>query len=136
MSILLLVLTLAACCLIARADVRIPHVVADVMVLQRNQTIPVWGWANPGERITVQFRTQKKTTVTGKDGSPATVASYSATAYFFARELYRRLHIPVGIINTSWGGSMVETWISRKSFEGSSEFASMMNGKDPCIGLF
>ena len=41
--------------------------------------------------------------------SPATAANYTAVGYFFAREIQKRLHVPVGLINSSWGGTMVET---------------------------
>lgn len=51
---------------------------------------------------------------------------FSATAYFFARTLYRQLHVPIGLINSSWSGTMVETWISRGAFEQSEEFRSMI----------
>jgi len=66
--------------------------------------------------------------------SPATAGDFSSVAYFFARSLYRQLHVPVGLINTSWGGTHVETWTSRGAFEGSEEFRSMIgtlpDGKD------
>jgi sialate O-acetylesterase len=39
-----------------------------------------------------------------------------------------QLKVPVGIINSSWGGSMVETWISRDAFESSADFAEMIEG--------
>jgi len=45
-------------------------------------------------------------------GSPATVPEFSAVAYFFARDLYRRLQVPIGILNVSWRGSPVEAWMS------------------------
>ncbi len=48
---------------------------------------------------------------------PNTVANTSATAYFFADALQEALDIPVGIIVSSWGGSSIETWISREVFE-------------------
>lgn len=48
--------------------------------------------------------------------SPVTVPDFSAVAYFFARKLYKELDIPVGIINSSWGGSEIETWISPDEF--------------------
>lgn len=45
--------------------------------------------------------------------SPETVANFSAVAYFFGRELNSKTGVPVGLINTSWGGTPVESWISR-----------------------
>jgi sialate O-acetylesterase len=48
--------------------------------------------------------------------SPVTVGDFTAVGYFFARELYAKLKVPIGLINTSWGGTMVETWISGPTF--------------------
>ncbi len=45
--------------------------------------------------------------------SPETVPEFSAVAYFFGRELQKSEGIPIGLINTSWGGTRVEAWISR-----------------------
>lgn len=45
--------------------------------------------------------------------SPETVGDFTAVGYFFARSLYQKLNVPVGLINTSWGGSQVEGWISK-----------------------
>lgn len=48
--------------------------------------------------------------------SSSTVFDFSAVAYFFARKLNTELGIPVGIINSSWGGTDIETWISDEAF--------------------
>jgi sialate O-acetylesterase len=190
------------------------------MVLQRNRAIPIWGWADANEKITVQFNHQTKTVTADKNGnwsvqlskesaggpfqltvkgnntvslsnvlvgevwvcsgqsnmempiegwgkinnyeqeiaaanypeirhikipntvagtpqkdipqgewricSPQTAGEFTAAGYFFARELYSQLKVPIGLINTSWGGTMVETWTSREAFEGSDEFKSMI----------
>ena len=48
---------------------------------------------------------------------PQSVAGFSSTAWFFAKELYRKLGVPVGIIHSSWGGSAIEPWMSRESLE-------------------
>lgn len=55
--------------------------------------------------------------------SPATVANFSATAYFFGREIAEKQRVPVGLIHTSWGGTNVESWISGKVLEEMPDFA-------------
>jgi len=42
--------------------------------------------------------------------SPATIAHFSAVGYFFGRELHGKLNAPMGLINTSWGGTVAEAW--------------------------
>jgi sialate O-acetylesterase len=44
--------------------------------------------------------------------SPETAKNFSATAYFFGREIHEKLGIPVGLINSSWAGSPAESWTS------------------------
>ena len=43
---------------------------------------------------------------------PENVSEFSATAYFFGLMLNKSLHVPIGLINTSWGGTRIEPWIS------------------------
>ncbi len=50
------------------SDVRLPAVFGDHMVLQREAPVPVWGWADAGEAVTVSVGGQKKTTTSGADG--------------------------------------------------------------------
>ena len=61
----LLVLSVASA---ARADVRLPHIFSDHMVLQRDIKIPVWGWDNAGQKVAVALGENKAEAVTGKDG--------------------------------------------------------------------
>ncbi len=49
--------------------------------------------------------------------SPATVGDFTAVGYFFARDLWNELKVPIGIINSSWGGTDIETWTSAESYE-------------------
>ena len=49
--------------------------------------------------------------------TPATVASWSACAYYFAESLNRILDVPVGIIHSSWGGSLLEEWMPDESIK-------------------
>lgn len=193
------------------AKIKLPNIFSDNMVLQRDATLTVWGWADKNKSIHVIFENQKHSTKSDKTGywsvklspmtyggpyqlriegdgdiiefnnilvgevwlcsgqsnmempvngwgqvynfekeiedaahypsirafnvkkaismtpqtnldgqwevcSPETVSQFSAVAYFFARKLYKELGIPVGIINSSWGGTDIEPWISQKSF--------------------
>ena len=54
--------------------------------------------------------------------SPSTIAPFSAVGYFFGRQLHKTLKIPIGLINTTWGGTDIESWISRQSLDTSKEF--------------
>ncbi|MBC9914191.1 sialate O-acetylesterase [Chitinophaga varians] len=212
---------LAACLLIAEsisANVTLPAFFGSGMVLQRDQPVYIWGWADKGEKVTVQFKSQKQSVKTGSDGkwmvklkpeqaggpfvltvngknnitcdnvmmgdvwicsgqsnmewhvkdasrgaeeiqaanypqvreftvkravakepldnvaaaswlpaTPENVGSFSAVSYFFGRELYKDLQVPIGLIHTSWGGTQVEAWISKKGFLGSETFKDMMS---------
>jgi sialate O-acetylesterase len=78
-----------------------------------------------------QFKVAKQpsfTPLTTVDGSwapalPATAGQFSGVAYFFGAELHRKLNIPVGIINSSWGGTAVEPWISPDAYKASAELS-------------
>jgi sialate O-acetylesterase len=196
---LILAGTLFAACV--RANVSLPDVISDGMVLQQNQKIPIWGTADPGEAVTVRFAAQSKSTTASSDGewlikldplkanatpatitisgrntielknvlvgevwlvagqsnmqrllsetangdtaiaaadhprirlfnvnrqvafkhappplarwqacSPQTVKEFSAAGYYFGVELENALQVPIGLINTSYGGSQAEAW--------------------------
>ncbi len=198
---LLMVFALAALGAPAFADVKLPAVLGSHMVLQRDQPLPVWGWAEKGEEVTVTFAGQTKTatadeqgnwkvtleavkanataqtlTVKGKNtveltdilvgdvwiGSgqsnmewplaaatkgkeavaaakqpnirllnvpkvqtkepakdvkaawqvcaPETAGGFSAVLYFFGVKLQKELDVPIGLINSSWGGSPIQPW--------------------------
>ena len=50
------------------AKVSLPSIVSDGMVLQRQQELKVWGWAEPGEKVSIKFLKNKYSTITGADG--------------------------------------------------------------------
>ncbi|MED5472090.1 MAG: sialate O-acetylesterase, partial [Verrucomicrobiota bacterium] len=50
------------------ADIKLPNVIGSGMVLQRDMAVPVWGWAEVGEEVTVSFAGQTKKTTAGDDG--------------------------------------------------------------------
>jgi sialate O-acetylesterase len=198
---------------LVRADVKLPEIFSDHMVLQRDAVVPVWGWAEPGEKVTVSIAGQTRKTTTDASGkwsvkldklsasealtlvatgkntntvndvlvgevwlgsgqsnmqmwmksvrdleqekaaakfpqlrmftvarheavtpqtdcegkwvlcSPETVETFSATAYFFGRELHQKLGVPVGLIAASVGATPIETWTSLDKQEGKKELA-------------
>ncbi len=198
------------------AKVKLPALISDGMVLQREQPLKVWGTADAGENITVKFMKKTYNTTANVDGKwditlpplkaggpylmeindiklhdiligdvwlcsgqsnmelpvgrvtdmfaqeiaaysnekirhiiipkvynfhtpqegiPATnwkkltqesVMEFSALAYFFAKEMYEKTGAPIGLINSSWGGTPVEAWISE---EGLKEFPLYINAK-------
>ena len=202
--------TVFLCTLPAAAELKLPAIFSDHMVLQRDIPVPVWGWSNPGDTVTVTFAGQSKTAKAVKDGtwritldalktstkaqtlavqskmgkgeleitdvlvgevwlcsgqsnmamsvsravnakaetaasklplirhikvagaggkgkkapkgagkdikgawavcSPQTAGGFSATAFFFGREIHKELKVPVGLINSSVGGTPIEYW--------------------------
>jgi sialate O-acetylesterase len=204
----LIVLLLCAVTQTLSAEIRLPQMLSDHAVLQRESPIHIWGWAQPGETVTAHFHAQTvSTTTTGLgewslwlmpehaggpyvltiDGSskltvndllvgdvwfasgqsnmemplkgfpgsaviknaqdeiahanlpqvrllhvankssdipldditgtwtqctPETEAEFSAVAYFFGREIQQREDVPVGLIDATWGGTPVDSWIS------------------------
>lgn len=202
---------------IARADVRLPALFSDHLVLQRGKPVPVWGWADAGEAVNVAIAGQKAETMAGSDGkwrvtlqpldtaeglelrvtgknaltisdvlvgevwlgsgqsnmamtvsrcnnvaaeqeaaklphirmftvtagsaitpqeeckgqwvvcSPETVGSFSATAYFFGRELHRELKVPVGLINSSVGGTAIESWTDLEVLQKDAELKPILD---------
>lgn len=213
----LIVFILLIFSVIANAEVRMPLLFSDGMVLQRNKQIPIWGFADANESIEVHFNKQIKKTTADKNGkwtinlnaekaggpfeliivgknkitiknvlvgevwicsgqsnmefqvfktmnaekeiadanypmirhfgvaqdlsgtpkddlkqgkwevaNKENVGNFTAVGYYFARKLYSELKIPIGIINTSWGGTNVETWTSREAFLNSPDFKAMI----------
>ncbi len=202
---------------LSSAQVTLPPFFNCNMILQQGIPIPVWGWASPGEKVSVTFNEKTVTTKTGKDGkwrvtlqpmnyggpykmvvkgknlrtieniligevwvcsgqsnmgfnlssannaeaeiaasnypeirlftvkrgiaqtpqdnleegewwecSPISTPKFSAVAYFFGRSLYQKLKVPIGLINTSWGGTVAETWTSQDAIAKNPDFAPML----------
>ncbi len=51
-----------------------------------------------------------------------TVGDFTAAGYFFAKKLAKELHVTIGLINSSWGGTQVEDWISKDAMLKTPEF--------------
>jgi sialate O-acetylesterase len=57
-----------------------------------------------------------------KVSTPQNVGQFSAAGYFFARKLHQELGVPIGIVNATWGGTNIETWISAQALKTQSDF--------------
>ncbi len=57
-----------SCAALAHADVRLPALISDHMMLQRQMPVRIWGWADPGETVRVTFQGQKLETTSGANG--------------------------------------------------------------------
>ncbi len=66
--------------------------------------------------------------------SPATVADFSAVAYYFAVSIQKQTGYPVGIINATWGGTPAESWAKRSVLEADTGFRHYTRAVRP--GLF
>ena len=58
--------------------------------------------------------------------TPETAARFSAIAYFFAREIREREGVPVGVIDSTWGGTPIESWISGEGMTRDAHYADVM----------
>lgn len=59
--------------------------------------------------------------------TPEYVAGFSSVAYFFAREIYKKTKVPIGLIHTSWGGTIAEAWTSGPALKKMPDFAEAVN---------
>ncbi|MBI5092296.1 MAG: sialate O-acetylesterase [Candidatus Hydrogenedentes bacterium] len=63
--------------------------------------------------------------------SPKPVSQFSAAGYFFGRELQKALHgVPVGLIDSTWGGTPIEVWMSDKALRSNRAFAGAVGTRD------
>lgn len=99
---------------------------------QSNMEFPLKGWpgapmqdsaeevahaTQPGIRLLVIHQKVSEFPLQDINGSwtlctPETAANFSAAAYLFGRDLANREHVPIGLIDSTWGGTVVEAWIS------------------------
>ena len=63
-----------------------------------------------------------------KECSPETIPEFSAVAYLFGRRLHKELDVPIGLIETAWGGTVVEAWSSAKSLQNINEYVEVIEG--------
>lgn len=96
-------------------------------VIHSNEVIANVDECVPIRMFTVE-RTTSKTLSNDCKGSwqlhtSENVANFSATAYFFGNQLYQSLHVPIGLVHSSWGGSKIEAWMSPESLKAHPEIS-------------
>lgn len=92
---------------IARADIKLPSVIADNMVLQQKSKVTLWGWASPGEKLSVEYGWSKSAvnTTAGKDGKWAVAIptpAASKTAYSLTFKGKNTIEIKNILIGEVW----------------------------------
>ncbi|HIB38537.1 sialate O-acetylesterase [Mesonia sp.] len=65
-----------------------------------------------------------------KNTTSENVGEFSATAYFFGKNLYEKLNVPIGLIHSSWGGTVAEAWTSEESLRELKDFNSELDRID------
>lgn len=68
--------------------------------------------------------------------SPKTVGGFSAAGYFFGRRLHKELNVPVGLINSSWGGTPIQAWTSQSTQKAVAELAPMVANYEKAVAAF
>ena len=63
--------------------------------------------------------------------SPENAGNFSAVAYYFGRTLHKKLDVPIGLIGTSWGGTVIEAWTSRDAVKYSTAFEGLYRTSHP-----
>ena len=124
-GVVLLVLHLVAQNL--RADVKLPGLFSDNLVLQQEMRVPIWGWADDGEKVTVEFRGKKASTI-AKDGKWAVrIDNFKAggpdTLTISGKNTLVLKNVLVGEVWVCSGQSNME-WPLEKSFEPEGDIAA------------
>jgi sialate O-acetylesterase len=130
------VLTLFLAAVSTRADVKLPALFTDNMVLQRDKPIAVWGWADNGEKVTVTFL-GKQESIEAKDGKWKVLlpAAKAGGPHKLTVHGKNEITIPNVLVGEVWicsGQSNME-WPLNRSYQSSNEIA---NASNPRIHLF
>jgi hypothetical protein len=98
------------------AEVRLPHLISDDMVLQRDLPIPIWGWASPGESVSVTLDGRTASATTGTDGQwsvrlPKMSAGGPYDVIVKGTNTIKLTNVLIGEVWVCAGQSNMENWI-------------------------
>ncbi len=68
--------------------------------------------------------------------SPQTIGAFPAVGYYFARKVHKELGVPVGMIESVWGGTGQEAWLSREGFQADPLFKPLLQKTDDWLAKF
>ncbi len=137
-KITLVTLSLFWACLSSHADVKLPSVIGSNMVLQRDMPVPIWGWADKGEKVTVSFGGETKSVVADGKGkwmvklSPLKAKEAPSKMTIEGNNKITLDNILVGEVWICSGQSNME-WSIRASMNAKEEIAA---SNHPVIRLF
>jgi sialate O-acetylesterase len=121
---------------LVHADVKLHNLFTDHMVLQRDIAVPVWGWADDGEKVTVEFRGQKVSTTAANGKWTVRLKKLKAggpdTLKVTGKNSVTVQDVLVGEVWVASGQSNME-WAMRSSFEPQADIAAARN---PHLRLF
>jgi sialate O-acetylesterase len=81
-------------------------------------------------KLVVAGEPQRETEGRWVECSPAAVPGFSAVEYFFGRDLHKALGVPMGLIQSAWGGTPAEAWTSRSGLEAEPDFKPLLERWD------
>lgn len=76
---------------------------------------------------------QEDVTGTWQECNPETAKTFSATAYFFGRKLYKELNVPIGLIHSSWGGTPAQAWMDKDHLQAYANYKAQVDQIDASI---
>src|SRR5205085_12522349 len=68
--------------------------------------------------------------------NPQTVDTFSAVAYYFARKIHLATGFPVGIINSTWGGTAIESWTKKEVLTADPDFKRTVDKYDSAMASY
>jgi sialate O-acetylesterase len=81
------------------------------------------------------LKPQEKCKGTWQETTSESIKGFSATAYYFGNELYSKLKVPIGLINSSWGGTQMKSWTSEDALSMYPEFSALRENFNQLKGV-